>query len=433
LDTIEDRELPGNDASWFRALLEEYDRPEPPAEPEPGSAAEKPAAPAPEPAAAPTPDPVATDESEDETNVATPAEDPVPEAVADSSSTGTLLVEPIPPEPEAPVHGDDDDSVIDFRAGPPPAPVDLVRSPETTSETVGRMWESQDSGGPLDDWAPEAMDRAISSRRTFRWTSLILAVLAVTLVAVALVLLPSIARSRANDRRQLYRDALSDLRNELPDTQTSLAIATDPGSDLTEIQDRSTELTQLASYVSGVEEATQLPLPTAPPLTSKAPINDLEPIRSRLEPIATNGLTIQRRISNLVSYRSLLGSFLQLPELPTAADSAQQSELRVALAAANAESASVLSELPSDVALDDHHAQARALSERFADWQVEYLEALRTEDVATAQTLVAELETSIADLNNALVTPLAQIRRQVDDDIITLASSIDDVATLITG
>lgn len=431
LDAIEDRELPGNDASWFKALIEEHESAGSQTQGEAlDIAAEEAEVTAPP--AAPEPD----DGEPSQTLIVDEPVDPDPIEL-----TGTMLIEPTDSETaleaEPPVDpsagADGEPSVIDFVPATTAPPVRAVPAPENTSETVGRMWESQDAGGPLDDWVPDAMSRAITSKRTFRWTSLILAIVAVALVAVALVLLPSITRSRANDRRQLYRDTLSNLRTELPDTQTSLAIATDPGSDLAQIQDRSTELTQLASSVSAVEDAAQLALPSSPPLTSKAPIEELEPIRRRLEPIGSNGLTIQRRISNLVSYRSLLASFLQLPDLPTSANSDQQSELRVSLAAANAQSASVLAELPSDVALDDHHAQARALSERFGDWQVEYLEALRTEDAASAGTLVAELEASLSDLNDALVTPLAQIRRQVDNDIIDLASSIDDVAALVTG
>jgi hypothetical protein len=141
-------------------------------------------------------------------------------------------------------------------------------------------------------------------------------------------------------------------------------------------------------------------------------------------------ITIQRRIANLVEYRTLMSGFLVLPELPTEADNDTQAELRVELAAAQAESASVLAELPSDVALESHAALAREINERFATWQVDYLEALRTNDAAAAGELIAELESALAGLDNALVTPLAQIRRQTDADLIDLARDIDAVSTL---
>lgn len=70
---------------------------------------------------------------------------------------------------------------------------------------------------------------------------------------------------------------------------------------------------------------------------------------------------------------------------------------------------------------------AREINERFATWQVDYLEALRTNDATRAEALIVELEVSLVELENALVTPLAQIRREADADLIDLAREIDAV------
>jgi len=40
---------------------------------------------------------------------------------------------------------------------------------------------------------------------------------------------------------------------------------------------------------------------------------------------------------------------------------------------------------------------------------------------------------ALAELDNQLVTPLAEIRRQTDADIIGLAQSIDEVVLLVNG
>jgi hypothetical protein len=156
-------------------------------------------------------------------------------------------------------------------------------------------------------------------------------------------------------------------------------------------------------------------------------------MRQRLEPLGSVAATIQRRISNVAEYRTLMAGFLTLPELPVTADSAGQAELRVALAAAQADSASILADLPSDVSLDAHRSLARDLNERFATWQIDYLETLRNGDSTTARDLLAELGDALAALDNDLVTPLAQIRRQTDADIIDLAASIDAVSRLVAG
>jgi hypothetical protein len=101
----------------------------------------------------------------------------------------------------------------------------------------------------------------------------------------------------------------------------------------------------------------------------------------------------------------------------------------VELASAQASSASILAQLPSDVSLEDHKALARETLESFATWQVDYLEALRNQDVAAADALIADLERDLTALDQALVTPLAQIRRQTDADLIDLARDIDAVST----
>lgn len=336
--------------------------------------------------------------------------------------------------PEEPETSKDDEpaspttTTPEVKAAPPLVEDD---SPiENTSEMVGQMWIAQDSAGPLDDWKPDDMNRKIDSSRSFRWPTLIGALAVVALIAVGLVLLPSLTQSRADDHLTMITDALRNLRGELPDTQTSLSVATDPASEVDELSALTTQLTELAAKASALDQATQADLPSAPPLTSSAPIDEIEPIRQRAEPLGTIALTIQRRISNLVEYRTLMSEFLALPRLPNTADSATQAELRVELASAQASSASTLAQLPSDVSLEDHKALARDTLENFATWQVDYLEALRNEDAAAADALIAGLESDLTTLDAALVTPLAQIRRQTDADLIDLARDIDEVVAM---
>lgn len=304
---------------------------------------------------------------------------------------------------------------------------------ETTSEMVGQLWTSSETAGPLDTWEPDAMDKTISSSRGFRWTSVFAAVAVIALIVTGLVLLPSITRNRAEAHSDMMTSALAELRAELPDTQKSLEVATEPSSDATSLRGLTTQLTALTARSSAVIEAGQADLPATPPFTSSAPIDELEPIRQRVEPIGTTSQTIQRRIANLVEYRTLMSGFLDLPALPRTADSTTQTELRVVLASAQAESASILADLPSDVSLAPHEELARSINEDFATWQIDYLEALRNEDAATAAALVEELNNDLEELDAALVTPLAQIRRQTDADLIDLARSIDEVTALAKG
>ena len=219
-------------------------------------------------------------------------------------------------------------------------------------------------------------------------------------------------------------EALHELRAELPDSQNSLAVATEPTATMTALNNLSTELTALSAKANALDSAGRAPLPSTLPFTSSTPIDELVPIQQRLEPMATTALTIQQRIANLIKYRTLMRDFLTLPDLPTTASDSQQADLRVALASAQAESASILSELPADVSLSEHRALARDTNEMFATWQTNYLEALRTNDANAAQTLIDDLHSSLDELDAALVTPLAQIRRQTDaiDEVVAMAT-----------
>jgi hypothetical protein len=231
----------------------------------------------------------------------------------------------------------------------------------------------------------------------------------------------------------MMTEALWALRAELPDTQASLRTATEPDTTVSALNDLSTQLTVLTAKASAVDDAGRADLPKAPPFTSSSPIDELAPFQQRLEPLATTAQTIQRRIGNLVEYRTLISGFMALPELPSEADSGAQADLRVSLASAQAESASILSDLPSDVSLSGHQELARSISEMFADWQIEYLEALRAEDPVTAEGLIGDLMGELAQLDAEMVTPLAQIRRQTDADLIDLARAIDEVMDLANG
>lgn len=453
MDTVEKRELPGNDASWYRALLGDQE----------GNGRPRTDRDAADAAASVGADTAAlTDTSIDSSSEDTETADETVAASADevaadpqTTALGGDVQKPVefPSDTGEPDTADSEDlagadaphaNQVDtaqpapdttaekmITAVPPLAAADDAI--DNTSEMVGQLWTASAPSGPLDDWAPDDMDRKVSSSRSIRWTSIVGVLAIVGLIAVGLVLLPTIARNRADSHREMLTTALTDLRGELPETQTSLAVATDPASTPAELTALSTQLTALAAKASALDEAAMTELPSVPPFTGRAPIEELEPIRQELEPLGSIATSIQRRIANLAAYRTLMAGFLNLPDLPITADSSSQAELRVTLAAAQADSASILAELPDDVALAEHRSLARDLNERFSGWQVEYLEALRTEDSVIARGLLAELGDGLAALDNALITPLAEIRADTDMDLIALAGSIDAVVTEANG
>mgnify|MGYP001815926379 FL=1 len=411
MERTEQRELPGNDASWYREMI--ADRVDSrrvavgvETETQPDESAES------------------IEDAREITSTEPDAATLPNEVDAGGAVAGETVADQA---------GEFDGPHDDASASPAIVPVPVIADDapvENTSEMVGQLWTARDASQPLEDWEPEEIDRKVGSARSFRWTTLIGVLAIVGLIVAGLVVLPSITQQRADSYRQSITDPLRELRAELPDTQASLAIATDPTSDGGALEGLTTQLTTLAAKASALDAATRADPPAAPLFTSSAPIDEVEPVRNQAEPLGSVALTIQRRIANLVEYRTLMSGFLVLPELPTVADSDTQAALRVELAAAQAESASILAELPNEAALESHTAMAREISQRFATWQVDYLEALRTNDADGAAVLIAELETSLAELETALVIPLAQIRREVDADLIDLAREIDEVTAL---
>ncbi len=451
LDKVDTAELPGNDASWYRALLEDNGA----TGDDTRDVREAVAAPAdtesPTPslsliteqaldvAAEPVPDTSVSGVLEDDISIVdqalvdetlpdVPGIEVEPEVQAEAEAQANAATQTPQVEPDEPASAEPDTPEVEDTV-----PKRELSPGQKKTEMVGQLWNAERAEGPIEGWAPEEMDPAVSSSRSFRWTSVMAVVAVIALVVVGLVVLPSLTRNRANAHRDMMVTTLHELRAELPATQTSLQIATEPGSTVTDLSDLSTQLTALTAKASAVDKAGRAALPKTLPLTSSGPIDALVPIQQRLEPLASTALTIQRRISNLVKYRTLMSGFLVLPELPTEADSAEQADLRVALASAQAQSASILGDLPDDVSLSDHAALARSINDAFATWQVDYLEALRTQDTVRAENLIGELQAQLDQLNAELITPLAQIRRQTDTDLIDLAATIDEVTVLADG
>ncbi|MDR9452046.1 MAG: hypothetical protein RI637_12620, partial [Acidimicrobiia bacterium] len=57
-------------------------------------------------------------------------------------------------------------------------------------------------------------------------------------------------------------------------------------------------------------------------------------------------------------------------------------------------------------AFELHRSQAAALAGRFADWQIDYLSALRAADPARAAVLVEELEAAVDEARTGIANPL---------------------------
>jgi hypothetical protein len=294
--------------------------------------------------------------------------------------------------------------------------------------SVGQLWDAKGGGDILDGWAPEALSSTITGSRTFRWTVvaglLVLGVLAVA----ALLVVPNYIENQANDLNQDYRQALLELNADLAPTQVVLESVTDAES-ITDLGAASSTLSAMSESSAAVTDLARAELPSSLPLTPRDSLQALQPARDRMIEVGAIGGELARRITRVAEYDNRAADILDMPALPRVANDQRITNLSVALAGVQAETAAALSTLPDDAALASHKVMATDAQRRLSSWQTEYLEALRIGDRSTARSLVNE----VADLRDALDRELIEakslLRAELDGSLVTLAMQIE--ATLI--
>jgi hypothetical protein len=296
---------------------------------------------------------------------------------------------------------------------------DTVETPVVTTAA-----SAQDD---LSDWKPDDISRPLRSRRSFRWTAVILLIAVVVAAATAIVLIPRSVDQQASKTAGTYREALVGLRNELPEAQLVLADLTDPTTTDETLGTVIPRTQVLKARAHAVTELGAAPLPSTPPLFPRGAIETLEPTREALAILGAEGDLIAARVGRGYLYRTTVPELFATPPLPTSATDSAIDQLSVALAASLAETAGLVADLPEDPAFVGARDAAVEGATEFADWQLLYLEALRAGDTETAVMLVADLD----ELRTGVIVTTEQgllvLRQDVDRQIVDLAGEIEAV------
>lgn len=308
-------------------------------------------------------------------------------------------------------------------------PAELRNGAGGGNGSVGQLWGTAGGSDILDGWTPEALSPTVTSSRRFRWTVVVLLLLAGLLAVGALLVVPAYVENQAEGLNQEYRSALLDLNADLAPTQLVLDRATDPTESLTDIGAAAVTLSALSESAANVRDLARQDLPSSPPLTPRDSLLALQPARNRMIEVGGFGLELSRRITAVVDYEAAAANILDVPSLPLVANELRISDLSIELAAIQAETADALTELPDDPALAGHKSLAYEAQARLGPWQSEYLESLRTGDRITARALINELADSRASLDAALDDAKAVLRALLDTSLVTLAQQVE--ATLI--
>jgi len=281
------------------------------------------------------------------------------------------------------------------------------------------------TAGPLDDWQPDDVSPSLARRGWGRWVVAFLVIALLAAAGAAAILLPRSVQSQADLLAADYRVSLTDLRNELPQSQTSLGVLTDPATSSGAVSASVPAIGDLNTRAAIVVGQATTPLPSTLPLVPRTAFEALQPTRTTMLILGAEAEGIAGRLATTFTYRSTVPALFDTPDLPTEANSATVDALSVTLAESLADTARLVADLPPDPTFGATRDLAARASERYATWQLEYLDSLREGDTERATALVEELSTSKNAISRELALALETVRTEVDPRIVTLASETE--------
>ncbi len=314
---------------------------------------------------------------------------------------------------------------------------EVTQSQEANKTTglVNDMWEQTSelapvdtSEDPLSDWEPSELSTTASSRRPVRWPIVILATAIGVVAAFALWWMPQVSEQRASNHADLMRTSLMTLYGDLAEAQQALAVATEPTSEVADFGSVATSLAGIADSSARLLDVANQEVPTPLPLTAQEPFDDLATAQSGLEPMAAEAVAIQGQVADITDYRLALARVMVVAELPITADSATITQQRADLARALADSVAALATMPTTGPFAEHRSLVESEITAFAQWQDDYLNALRSGEANRAEQLIAELHATREQLLAEAVTPLALLRTEIDSRLLDLAEQVNRAA-----
>ena len=303
----------------------------------------------------------------------------------------------------------------------------------TAAPTADTAVVASVEGGPLDDWQPEGLSRTLIKRKPFRWTVVGLTLIVILAIVAGVLWLPRAAENQATDLATSYSAALTDYRNVLPETQAAVLVLADPESTESEITGVIPATANLQGHANGVSTMAAEPLPSTLPFVSRSSFEALEPTRSSMVVLGRNGEDVAARIGRGYVYRTTVPELFTMPDLPVEADTGTINQLSVDLASVLADTSRLASELPEDPLFVPVKTAATEAAERFAEWQLDYLEALRSDDPEAATALLSELADARDTIEHANAVALVTLGEEVNAEIVLLAGNIEETIASMPG
>jgi hypothetical protein len=203
-----------------------------------------------------------------------------------------------------------------------------------------------------------------------------------------------------------------------------LAVATEPKSDSPDLGTIGLGLSSVSDSAARLLDVANEPVPSALPLSPEDTFLDLDAFRIGLEPMAAEATALRSEVAEIAEYRIALSNVMAVDELPLTADSSIVGEQTASLARVLADSVAALNSMTTDGPFADHRSLVDTEISGFAQWQDDYLSALRSNDPAKAGELVEQLQLTRDGLAAELVATLAVLRTDIDGRILDLAERL---------
>lgn len=283
-----------------------------------------------------------------------------------------------------------------------------------------------------DDHILELQDtRAPDFLHRHRWGLIAMVTLVAATSWLLLVAAPAQDHRLATQVLNRYDGALASIDLTVPDARRALAALTNPVSDVSDLSDSLEQLSPFVTATNTARSAVSDALPDTLPFVPRAEIEAVTTVRSDVGEVAGQAEGLATRLNSLVTYRLLTYGLFDLPDLPTVAAPDTIDSLSTDLAAAMAASVEVAVSLPSDPLLENHRLAANEALTQMDTWRTEYLTALRAEDSAAAEVIVADIEATLLTLHRTLASSLAEIEEWGARELDLLRLSTIEVRQLI--
>jgi len=261
---------------------------------------------------------------------------------------------------------------------------------------------------PLPDedlgWTPLDLPRAVRSRRTYRIPVIVISLAAAVGVYFAAQFALRLPQAQAEGRRVASSDTLDAAANALPDLHdAAVAITTGSTGDL---GPHLATLARVEGLAAKLQAEAKRSLPLLVPGLPNDDLTSLGPLQDRMGAVAERLTAVGVLLADTATYRRSLDAMFLLPELPGPDEGPSVSVFSDRLSQMTAATVSSASLLPVDELFADHRSQVEDLLSWLPEWQASYLEALRNDDLDTADDLRSQATARIEQLRQDLTEPL---------------------------